>query len=198
VPSAGPPFPASSACRHICSEARSRRSSAGERDGNGVGTVSETFRSWSVPRSHPRERERGTLRGNKRAHDRDGDVKPGHSTTRRSTASLRDALAQLPDDALVPVQWVRQHLDSESPDAAPERLWTVHEVAERYERSQSTVRGWCAKGELSAFKLHRTAWRIPESALENFDVRQQRGSRRCALGQRESANVARWRRERPP
>lgn len=109
--------------------------------------------------------------------------------------SLRGALSQLPDGALVPVQWVRRHLDAEQTEAAGrEVLLTVRQVAERYERSESTVRGWCARGELSsAFKLHRTAWRIPESALEDFDARQLRGSRSRALGQAESADLATWR-----
>ncbi len=124
----------------------------------------------------------------------------GSLDSARGAVSLRDALSQLPDDALVPVQWVRRHLDAEQTEAAGrEVLLTVRQVAERYERSKSTVRGWCASGELSgAFKLHRTAWRIPESALEHFDVRQQLGSRRCALGQAESTDLAKWRHGRCP
>ncbi len=113
---------------------------------------------------------------------------------------LRDALAALPDDALVSVGWVRTQLDAEENEAAGrEVLLTVRQVAERYERSESTVRGWCASGELSgAFKLHRAAWRIPESALEDFDVRQQLGSRSRALGRAESTDLAKWRHGRCP
>jgi excisionase family DNA binding protein len=108
---------------------------------------------------------------------------------------LRDALAALPDDALVSVGWVRTQLDAEENEAAGrEVLLTVRQVAERYERSESTVRGWCAAGQLpGAFKLQGTVWRIPEAALTKFDDTQGRARSRRALGRRSPVDLEAWR-----
>ena len=86
---------------------------------------------------------------------------------------LGDALTLLPDDALVPVGWVLEQLDAERLEASRrEVLFTVREVAERYARAESTVRGWCAIGELSgAFKIRGAEWRVPESALVKFEAK---------------------------
>ncbi|MEN8184961.1 MAG: helix-turn-helix domain-containing protein [Myxococcota bacterium] len=107
---------------------------------------------------------------------------------------LRDSLATLPDDAFVPVGWVREQLDAEHSEASGRKvLLTVRQVAERYERSESTVRGWCARGELSgAFKLHGSEWRVPESALVKLEAK--RPGSRPALGRRTPVDIGAWRR----
>ena len=108
---------------------------------------------------------------------------------------LREVLAGLPEDALVPVPWVRALLQEEAQErAGTERLLTVRAVARRYGRSESTVRAWCAAGQLpGAFKLQGTVWRIPEAALTKFDDVQGRARSGRALGRRSPVDLEAWR-----
>ena len=109
---------------------------------------------------------------------------------------LDDVLRVLPGGALLPANWVREQLEAE-PHEARERevLLTVGEVAARYARAESTVRGWCAARKLpGAFKLHGAEWRVPESSLVKFDENQSFGGG-PALGQGRPVDIASWRRE---
>ena len=86
---------------------------------------------------------------------------------------MKEVLAELPDDALVPVGWLRDATRQEK-GAGSEALLPVAEVARRCGRAESTVRAWCAAGELpGAFKLQGVAWRVPESSLKKFVAEQQ-------------------------
>jgi excisionase family DNA binding protein len=90
----------------------------------------------------------------------------------RSPGGLRRSLCALPDDAYVPMRWVRCFLqeDSENARARSEQLAdrTVAEVARALGRSPSTVRGWCASGKLKAYKLNGREWRIRPEDLQAF------------------------------
>lgn len=82
-----------------------------------------------------------------------------------TTPATPAAILALPDDALVPVGWIRPLL--ETGDGVERGLGlTVAEVARRTDRAESTVRGWCAEGRLpGARRLRKREWRIPASAL---------------------------------
>lgn len=78
------------------------------------------------------------------------------------------AVLALPDEALVPVGWIRsllqgvQHLGG----AASDLGLTVAEVAKPANRAPSTIRTWCAEGRLpGAYRLQGREWRIPQAAL---------------------------------
>jgi excisionase family DNA binding protein len=49
---------------------------------------------------------------------------------------------------------------------------TVAEAAEILGRRPSTVRGWCASGELRAYRFRSREWRIPHSAIRELQDRQ--------------------------
>ena len=77
----------------------------------------------------------------------------------------------------VPRDWLLSLLESANgvatgaDTARAEGMLTLVEVARRYTRSTSTVRGWCEAGLLpGAFRLRGRAWRIPASALGLFEA----------------------------
>ena len=72
-------------------------------------------------------------------------------------------------------------VDGDHEDQAAERReFTVGELATRFHRSASTVRGWCEHGCFAgAYKLNGRDWRIPLAALDAF-LAEQRGERRVA------------------
>ena len=56
--------------------------------------------------------------------------------------------------------------------------FTVAELATRFHRSASTVRGWCEHGRFEgAYKLNGRDWRIPKTAVDAF-LSEQRGEGR--------------------
>jgi len=66
--------------------------------------------------------------------------------------------------------------------AAPDEF-TVGEVARRFHRSASTVRGWCEHGRFEgAYKLNGRDWRIPATAVDAFLAEQRGESRVRRLG----------------
>ncbi len=53
--------------------------------------------------------------------------------------------------------------------------FTIAELAARFSRSTSTIRGWCERGRFEgAYKLNGRDWRIPVTALDAF-LAEQRG-----------------------
>jgi hypothetical protein len=110
---------------------------------------------------------------------------------------LRTLAEALPAGAAVPVprEWLLELLvaqaapASDSPPADP----TVEDVAARYGRAPSTIRGWCEAGRFpGAYKLHDREWRIPAAALEAFDA-QQRGRGRASARRGSSVSLSDWR-----
>jgi excisionase family DNA binding protein len=75
--------------------------------------------------------------------------------------------ASLPRDTLA--EWIG------ADEPAPLSDLTVPEAAEIVTRKPSTVRGWCASGELRAYRLQGREWRITREALREFQDRQANG-----------------------
>jgi hypothetical protein len=68
---------------------------------------------------------------------------------------------------------------------------TVAELAARFQRSPSTVRGWLEADRFpGAYKLNRKDWRVPIAALAAFRDAQQQPARGTDLGA--------WRQRRRP
>ena len=105
-------------------------------------------------------------------------------------AGLRALADALPTGSAVPVprEALLELLEAaEAPGICPTDP-TVEEVANRYGRALSTVRGWCEAGRFSgAYKLHDREWRIPAAALEAFDAA---GRRRTPAAGRRGHGVA--------
>ena len=79
--------------------------------------------------------------------------------------TLEDLLAELPDEALVPVAWVRGQLGVRAAVGL-----TVEEAAKQFKRSPSTIRSWCRDGRLpGAYLLRNREWRIPPAAMASVD-----------------------------
>lgn len=90
-----------------------------------------------------------------------------------STGSLLELLSPFPDEATVPVGWVRKHLQEPGPSQAEGETGPgdlrVEDVAEMYDRSPAAVRTWCRDGRLpGAYRLRGREWRIPRESLETF------------------------------
>ena len=89
---------------------------------------------------------------------------------------LRALAESLPAGTAIPVprELLLELLEGHAPAGQPAAADpTVDEVATRYGRAPSTVRGWCEAGRFpGAYKLHDREWRIPRAAVEAFDVAQ--------------------------
>ena len=91
---------------------------------------------------------------------------------------LADRLARMidgmPDGASItlPVDAVREWLSDNGSGLDPDL--TVDEVATSFGRSPVTVRGWIRDGRLSAYRFRGREYRIPESAVEEFQQRERR------------------------
>jgi excisionase family DNA binding protein len=81
----------------------------------------------------------------------------------------RRLLDQLPGESLVPVHWVRELLSTEQTDNTdPLADLTAEQVAAALGRCASTIRSWCAAGQIEAYKLNNREWRIPREALRAY------------------------------
>jgi excisionase family DNA binding protein len=86
-----------------------------------------------------------------------------------------------------------------APAIAPADL-TVAEVAARFGRQRSTVRGWLERGDFpGAYRLHGREWRIPAAALASFEAAARRPpgadrepAARLPAG-RQAVNLGAWR-----
>lgn len=87
--------------------------------------------------------------------------------------ALTAALAPLPGDDLVPVAFVRRHLDGDI-DGGPAGaglsgdLLDVNAIADVLDRSVSTARALCAAGEIEAFKMRGREWRASRADVQAF------------------------------
>lgn len=69
---------------------------------------------------------------------------------------------------------------------------TVAEVAQRFGRAPSTVRGWLDAGVLHGYKLFGREWRIPAASVTAFQAAQ-RGVRRATPPDLPASSLDTWR-----
>jgi excisionase family DNA binding protein len=88
---------------------------------------------------------------------------------------LRRIVEALPNGAAVtlPRDELARWIDAGDPE--PLTDLTVPEAAEIVLRKPSTVRGWCASGELRAYRFQGREWRITRAALREFQDQQSKG-----------------------
>ena len=102
--------------------------------------------------------------------------------------SLRDALADLPDGAMVPVGWIREQLGTEAEETRIADL-SVQEVADELDRAPSTIRGWLGDGKLDGYRFRGNEWRVPRESLRAF-LEEERNN--CSDSE-QSADLGSWR-----
>jgi hypothetical protein len=128
---------------------------------------------------------------------RPAEARQPESVTSRQ--ALREFAQALPAGAVVPVpkEWLLELLgEADAGGARVEIDLTVNQVAQRFSRRPSTVRGWCEASLLpGAYRNRGREWRIPATALVEFQERERKrpeGSDRAgSSGQRRS--LADWR-----
>ena len=82
--------------------------------------------------------------------------------------ALGGLLEPLPDEALVPVGWLRSYLRAPAP-TEPIGDLSCAQAAEALGRKPGTVRGWCARGEIpGAYRLNGREWRVPRAGLRAY------------------------------
>lgn len=80
-----------------------------------------------------------------------------------SAKALLHAIEHLPDEASVPVGWVREKIGAGEP---VEVDLTLEEFAAMLDRRPSTVRGWMPIE--GAYKFRGREWRIPHQAAQRY------------------------------
>jgi len=81
---------------------------------------------------------------------------------------LARLLDPFPDDALVPVRWLRAQL--QRPALADDGVGDLScvDVAKLLRRKPGTIRGWCQRGEIKAYQLNGKEWRIKRADLRTY------------------------------
>jgi excisionase family DNA binding protein len=95
----------------------------------------------------------------------------------QAEARLRRLVQMGDPDGTVTLRWLAELLgELVEGEAAvksdPPRDLTVDEVAEHFRRAPSTIRGWLVRGDLRGYKLNGRDWRVPRSALAEYEQRQ--------------------------
>jgi len=89
----------------------------------------------------------------------------------------------------LPVDWLRSQLGMSSVSMAPQPVpgdddsvkdMSVDDVAELVGRKSSTVRGWCASGQLQGYRQNNREWRVTPAALDEFRSRQREAQTRAS------------------
>ena len=72
----------------------------------------------------------------------------------------------------LPVDAVREWLKADGSGGGLDHDLTVEDVAAHFDRSPVTIRTWIRKGRLRAYRFRGREYRIPESAVEEFQERE--------------------------
>lgn len=75
---------------------------------------------------------------------------------------------------------------------APTRDLAVKDVAERTDRSPSTVRRWLERGEMRGYKINGRDWRVTPAAFEEWRQKQMEGPT-PDVDPDEDVDIAEWR-----
>jgi hypothetical protein len=108
---------------------------------------------------------------------------------------LARLLGDLPDEALVPVGWVRRQLEAHAaPSSDPLGDYTVATLAEKLERAPSTVRGWLIQGDFpGAYHVNGREWRVPPASVAAWREAQRTGKKPTEDG---PVDLGAWRKHR--
>jgi hypothetical protein len=118
---------------------------------------------------------------------------------------LRELAEALPVGAAVsvPREWLLELLEGAAPSPVPSNVqaadMTIADLALRFGRHASTIRGWLEKGAFAgAYKLRGREWRIPAASLAAFEdtARRSTGTRVAASKRspRSKTDLTSWRR----
>lgn len=107
----------------------------------------------------------------------------------------RQILDALPDEALIPVGFVRRLIaERVVEDSEPLADLSVDEVARALGRAASTIRAWAASGQLRAYKLNGREWRVTRTALREYQDRQRQASvKRPVFRRGTGSDLSSWR-----
>ena len=106
---------------------------------------------------------------------------------------LAKLLSDLPDDALVPVRWVRARLQRPAITDDGVGDLSCADVAKTLGRTPGCIRSWCARAEIQgAYRLNGREWRIPRTSLRQYLDAQAQQKRDVVAG---PVNLGSWRRK---
>lgn len=106
---------------------------------------------------------------------------------------LRQLVRLSDPDGTVTIRWLASLIgvpledDGGGAEAAAADL-NLEAVAGHFHRSVSTVRGWLGRGEMRGYKLNGRDWRVPRSAIREYEERQQEDPT-----QRGEVDIREWR-----
>jgi excisionase family DNA binding protein len=103
---------------------------------------------------------------------------------------LRTAAEHLPPGLMVTIP--REALLEALEDRPARSDLTIRELAEHFKRSPSAVRNWLQVGLLRGYRLRGREWRVPLSAISEFEANQRNGGRRPTRDG--DADLSSWRR----
>lgn len=106
---------------------------------------------------------------------------------------LSKILADLPDNALLPVGWVRARLAAPVPDEAIGDL-SCAEIGVLLHRKPGTVRGWLFRKELVGYRLNNRDWRVTRAELRRYLDAQ--GGAGSPIDGASSVDLGSWRNKR--
>ena len=110
-----------------------------------------------------------------------------------SATDLSKLIANLPDDALVPVGWVRARLAAPLPEETVGDL-SCADIGKVLDRKPGTVRAWLFRGELKGYRLNGKDWRCTRAELRRYlDAQGGAGSH---VGEKSPVNIGSWREKR--
>ena len=105
---------------------------------------------------------------------------------------LSALLAELPDEAMIPVGWVRARLDTPLPEEGVGDL-SCADVGAILHRKPGTIRGWLFRKELLGYRLNNRDWRVTRAELRRYLDAQSNGSPKTKDGA--TVDLGSWRKK---